>query len=48
MVSRLLVNLQKSEMVPVGDVPNLEALVDVLGCKLSALPMTYLDLPFGD
>ena len=32
-------------MVPVGDVPNLEALVDVLGCKLSILPMTYLGLP---
>ena len=46
-VSRLRANLQKSEMVPVGDVPNLEALVDVLGCKLSALPMTYLRLPLG-
>uniref|UniRef100_A0A2N9GZ95 Reverse transcriptase zinc-binding domain-containing protein n=1 Tax=Fagus sylvatica TaxID=28930 RepID=A0A2N9GZ95_FAGSY len=34
-------------MVPIGDVPNLEALVDVLGCKLSALPMTYLGLPLG-
>ena len=44
-VSRLWVNLQKLEMIPVGDVPNLEALVDVLGCKLSALPMTYLGLP---
>ena len=46
-VSRLRVNLQKSEMVPVWDIPNLEALVDVLGCKLSALPMTYLGLPLG-
>jgi hypothetical protein len=46
-VSGLRVNLQKSEMVPVGYVPNLEALVDVLGCKLSALPMTYLRLPLG-
>ena len=47
MVSGLRVNLQQLEMVPVGDVPNLEALVDVLGCKLSALPMTYLELPLG-
>ena len=46
-VSGLRVNLQKSKMVPIGDVPNLEALVDVLGCKLSALPMTYLGLPLG-
>uniref|UniRef100_A0A2N9G078 Reverse transcriptase domain-containing protein n=1 Tax=Fagus sylvatica TaxID=28930 RepID=A0A2N9G078_FAGSY len=46
-VSGLRVNLQKSEMVLVGDVPNLEDLADVLGCKLSALPMTYLGLPLG-
>ncbi len=46
-VSGLRVNLHKSEMVLVGDVPNLEELVAVLGCKLSALPMTYLGLPLG-
>ncbi len=40
-------NLHKSKIVPVGDVPNLEELVAVLGCKLSALPMTYLGLPLG-
>ena len=43
----LKVNLQKSEMVPVGDVPNLEDLVAVLGCKSAALPMIYLGLPLG-
>ena len=46
-VSGLKVNLHKSKIVPVGDVPNLEELVAVLGCKLSALPMTYLGLPLG-
>ena len=34
-------------MVPVGDVPNLEDLVAVLGCKFAALPMIYLGLPLG-
>uniref|UniRef100_A0A2N9HBE7 Reverse transcriptase domain-containing protein n=1 Tax=Fagus sylvatica TaxID=28930 RepID=A0A2N9HBE7_FAGSY len=46
-VSGLRVNLHKSEMVPVGDVPNLEELVAVLSCKLSARPMTYLGIPLG-
>jgi hypothetical protein len=46
-ISGLKVNLQKSEMVPVGDVPNLEDLVAVLGCKSAALPMIYLGLPLG-
>jgi hypothetical protein len=35
-VSGLRVNLHKSEIVPVGAVPNLEELVDVMGCRLSA------------
>ncbi len=47
MVSGLEVNLQKSEMVLVGDVQNLEDLVAVLGCKSAALPMIYLGLPLG-
>jgi hypothetical protein len=46
-ISGLKVNLQKSEMVPVGDVPNLAELVAVLGCKSAALPMIYLGLPLG-
>uniref|UniRef100_A0A2N9GXM3 Reverse transcriptase domain-containing protein n=1 Tax=Fagus sylvatica TaxID=28930 RepID=A0A2N9GXM3_FAGSY len=46
-VSGLRANLHKSEMVLVGDVPNLEELVAVLGCKLATLPMTYLGLPLG-
>jgi hypothetical protein len=46
-VSGLEVNLQKSKMVSVGDVHNLEDLVAVLGCKSAALPMIYLGLPLG-
>uniref|UniRef100_A0A2N9I3C8 Uncharacterized protein n=1 Tax=Fagus sylvatica TaxID=28930 RepID=A0A2N9I3C8_FAGSY len=46
-VSRLKINLGKSEMVPVGEVPNLEDLVELLGCKLRSLPMTYFGLPLG-
>ncbi len=34
-------------MIPVGEVPNLEDLVELLGCKLRSLPMTYLGLPPG-
>ena len=37
----------KSELVPVGVVPKIEMLVDVLGCKQGSLPMKYLGLPLG-
>jgi hypothetical protein len=46
-VSGLKVNLAKSEMVPVGVVPNLESLVELMGCNIRSLPMTYLGLPLG-
>ena len=46
-VSSLKINLSKSEIVPVGDVPHLEKLVQLLGCKQSVLPMQYLGLPLG-
>ena len=46
-VSRLKINLGKSELVPVRDVPNLHELVEILGCRESALPMKYLGLPLG-
>ncbi len=45
--SRLNVNLGKSELVQVGEVPFIEELADILGCKTSTLPMTYLGLPLG-
>jgi hypothetical protein len=43
----LKINLAKSEMVPVGDVPNMEELACILGCKQASLPMKYLGLPLG-
>ena len=46
-VSSLKINLGKSEMVPVGKVPNLEDLAQILGCKIASLPMKYLGLPLG-
>ena len=43
----LKINLNKSEMVPVGSVPDLEDLAGIIGCKIIQLPMTYLGLPLG-
>lgn len=43
----LRVNLNKSEMVPVGIVPNVEALAKFLCCKVSSFPITFLGLPLG-
>ena len=40
-------NLGKSELVPLGDVPFIEDLAGMLGCTTSCLPMTYLGLPLG-
>jgi hypothetical protein len=45
--SGLRVNLGKSELVQVGEVPHLEELADILGCKTATLPMTYLGLLLG-
>ncbi|KAG2675320.1 hypothetical protein I3760_13G178100 [Carya illinoinensis] len=45
--SGLKVNLDKSEMVPVGSVQTLRQLANTLGCKMPSLPMTYLGLPLG-
>ena len=46
-VSGLKVNLGKSEMVLIGDVPNIQELAAMLDCRISALPMNYLGLPLG-
>jgi hypothetical protein len=45
--SGLRVNLGKSELAQVGEVPHLEVLAEILGCKTSAFPMKYLGLPLG-
>ena len=44
-ISRLKINLKKSELIPIGDVPNMEEFVEVLDCKVD--PTTYLGLPLG-
>ena len=40
-------NLGKSELAQEGEVPHLEDLAEILGCKTSALSMKYLGLPLG-
>ena len=43
-MSRLKINLEKSEMIPMGEVDNLEYLGCEIGCKVRKLP-SYLGLP---
>ena len=43
----LKVNALKSEMVPIGEVPNVHVLAEILGCQIRSLPMTYLGMPLG-
>ena len=44
-VTGLKVNALKSEMVPIGEVPNVSVLAEILGCQVRSLPMTYLGMP---
>ena len=34
-------------MVPIGEVHNVYALAEILGCRIRSLPMTYLGMPLG-
>ena len=34
-------------MVPIGEVVDVHALVEILGCKVGTLPMSYLGMPLG-
>jgi hypothetical protein len=43
----LRINLAKSEIVPVGEVEDVEELASILECRVSSLPMKYLGLPLG-
>jgi hypothetical protein len=45
--SGLRINLSKSEMVPVGEVGNVEELASILGCGVPSFPIKYLGLPLG-
>ena len=46
-VTGLKVNVSKSELVPIGEVNNVHALAEILGCRIGSLPMTYLGMPLG-
>ena len=43
----LKVNVAKSELVLIGEVNNVYVLAEILGCRVGALPMTYLGMPLG-
>ncbi|RVW32476.1 hypothetical protein CK203_081299 [Vitis vinifera] len=45
--SGLRINLEKSEMIPVGRVLNIEGLALELGCKVGGIPSSYLGMPLG-
>ena len=46
-VSHFSVNWRKSSIFPIKEVPQLQSLARILGCKVEHLPTTYLGMPFG-
>ena len=46
-ISGLKVNLDKSDLILVGRVENMDDLACELGCKVGSLPSTYLGMPLG-
>ena len=45
--SGLKINLNKSVIIPMGRMDDVEVLVAELGCGVGSLPSTYLGLPLG-
>ena len=45
--SGLKINLEKSELIPLRNIENVEFLAEELECKVGNLPSTYLGLPLG-
>ena len=43
----LKVNVGKSEIVPTGEVRNIQSLANILQCRVGSLPMIYLGMPLG-
>ena len=41
------INLEKSSLLPVGRVDDVEGLAFELGCNIGSLPIEYLGLPLG-
>ena len=46
-MSGLKINLEKSEMIPIGEMDNVEDLTCKIGCKVGKLSSSYLGLPLG-
>lgn len=46
-ISNLKINVEKSELFPIGEVANVEVLVVELGCRVGNLLSSYLGLPSG-
>lgn len=46
-ISRLKIYFQKSELVAMGEVLNIEELADILSFRISSFPLKYLGLPLG-
>jgi hypothetical protein len=46
-VTGLKVNMNKSEMVPIGEVVGLNDLAGLLSCHIRSLPLQYLGVPLG-
>ena len=46
-LSGLKINLNKSEIIPIGTVDNVEELASELGWKVGSFPTPYLGLPLG-
>ena len=46
-MSSLKINLNKSEIIPIGPVINTVELALESGCKIGSLPTSYLGLPLG-
>ena len=46
-ISELRINLNKSEIIPIGHVVNVEELALELGCGVGSLPTSYLGLTLG-
>jgi hypothetical protein len=43
----LRINLSESEIVPVGEVGDVEELASILGCSVASLPLKHLGLSLG-
>ena len=43
----LKVNVGKSEIVPIGEVRNIQSLANILQNRVESLPMIYLGMPLG-